>query len=107
MPRTVNAPNCLLRRKAFTPQAIARYGTGHATLGTLATAAGIDPTTLKRAYNGTISPGERVVNALLDYTGQTYENLFDRVTRTITIPTPGDDDYDPGDWPPGRAPKTM
>lgn len=102
--RTVHAPNCLLRRKAFTPEALARYG--HANLSTLARAAGVDPTTLKRAYNGTISPGERLVNALIEYTGQTYETLFERVNRTITIPTPGDDDYDPGDWPPGRPPVT-
>lgn len=102
--RTIQAPNCLLRRKAFTPQAIATYGPGYPNLTALARAAGVDPTTLKRAYNGTISPGERLVNALIECTSQPYETLFERVTRTITVPTPGDDDYDPGDWPPGRPP---
>lgn len=104
MPRTITPPNCLLRRSAFTRKAIATYGTGYTNLSSLATAAGINPTTLKRAYNGTISPGERIVNALIEITGQPYETLFERVTRTITIPTPGDEGYDPGDWPPGRPP---
>jgi lambda repressor-like predicted transcriptional regulator len=63
-----------LRREAFTSEALQQYGWASPTAA--ARAIGVSSSTLRRAIAGEITPGERLIAALLTGTGKTFDDLF-------------------------------
>ena len=69
-----HSPTIRLRPEAFTPDALASHGWGSPTEA--ARACGVNGSTLRRAIAGEIAPGERLIAALLDGTGSSFDELF-------------------------------
>lgn len=96
MPRTITPPDALLNRDAFTPKRLAQFDCTNLTQ--FAKLCGVHRTTLIRAYVGTSSPGQTLINKVIAATGWPYEDIVEKIDRKITILLPGDDGYDAGDW---------
>lgn len=62
------------RPERFTSEALAQYGWGSPTAA--ARDLGVSSSTLRRALAGETAPGERLIAALLQATGRTFEYLF-------------------------------
>lgn len=67
-----------LRPEAFTADALKRHGWDSPTAA--ARAIGVSSSTLRRAIAGDITPGERLIAALIAGTGSSFAELF-----TITL----------------------
>jgi hypothetical protein len=102
MPRTITPPNALLRREALTPD-ILRHEYGCTNLTEFARHCKLDGATMRRVYARQINPGHKFITALLNTTGMGYDMLFTRITEPTTVAIPGDEDYEPGDWPVGNV----
>lgn len=63
-----------LRPEAFAPDKLAEHGWGSPTAA--ARAIGVSSSTLRRAIAGEITPGERLIAALIAGTGKTFDQLF-------------------------------
>lgn len=67
-------PTVRLRAEAFTSEALAEHGWGSPTAA--AKAIGVSSSTLRRAIAGDIAPGERLIAALIEGTGRSFDQLF-------------------------------